>query len=215
MVAWIKANITIHLQPPAFLAASFSSCVVTLPSASCTEHCLSGHAWRCICACLYLCMCAPLLPTSRNKGGPTRERLEVSVKTPTDTGRWRKRRDRKSKEKGRVRWWWGGGLPIIPGRQPRAQIGPMGTHSLYTCSNQLAAATCLGGGITLRHTPTFGEAGESLRRRSSAAQAGRDQRVMRLTEAGKRAGRAAAAAAGGGVRTVRESESAASSAVCS
>lgn len=110
MVAWIKANITIHLQPPAFLAASFSSCVVTLPSASCTEHCLSGHAWRCICACLYLCMCAPLLPTSRNKGGPTRERLEVSVKTPTDTGRWRKRRDRKSKEKGRVRWWWGGGV---------------------------------------------------------------------------------------------------------
>lgn len=93
LVAWITANITIHLQPPGFLAASFSSCVVTLPSASCTEHCLSGHAWRCVCACLYLCMCAPPLPTSRDKGGPTRERLEVSVKTQTDTGRWRKRRE--------------------------------------------------------------------------------------------------------------------------
>lgn len=57
----------------------------------------------------------------------------------------------------------------VPGRQPSAQIGPMGTHSLYTCSNQLAATTCLSGSFTLRHTPVFAEEGGSLQRRSSAA----------------------------------------------
>ncbi len=55
---WIERNIRIHLKPPVSLslslclfAVSLSSCVVTLPSASCTEHCLSGHAWLCICVC--------------------------------------------------------------------------------------------------------------------------------------------------------------------
>lgn len=118
----------------------------------------------------FLCVyaCAPLQPTSRDKGG-------VSVETHTsvlsereikgdgaegdreeeeETDRPGGGGDKNREARGRERLY-----PSVPGRQPSAQIRPMGTHSLYTCSNQLATATCLSGGFTLRHTPTLVEVG--------------------------------------------------------
>lgn len=63
----------------------------------------------------------------------------------------------------------GGGKlsPSVSGRQPSAQSGPVGTHGLYTCSNQLAAASPWTRPL---------EVVESLKKTGSSA-AGRDQDV--------------------------------------
>lgn len=140
-----------HLSLP-----RFSSRVVTLPSPSCAEHCLSAHAWRCIRVCLcfrWVCVCA--LPTSQDKGRGRQGETGSIAHTPPCWQRKNGRRADRQKEKEEKEGEEEGERlhPSVPGRQPSAQIGPMGTHSLYTCSNQLAAATCLSGRFTLRHAP--------------------------------------------------------------
>lgn len=135
-----------------------SSCVVTLPSATCTKHCLSGHAWRRLCACLFFCVCACVeaLPTSQDKRSVGGGGWHTHTHT-TNTGRWMKEEQEITRKEGWwVGWWVGEGGAFylsVAGRQPSAQIGPMGTRSLYTCSNQLATTTCLSGDFTLRHPP--------------------------------------------------------------
>lgn len=106
---------------------------------------------------LGVCVCA--LPTSQDKGrgrkGETGSIGGGGAHTPPCWQRKNGRRADRQKEKEEKEGDEEGERlhPSVPGRQPSAQIGPMGTHSLYTCSNQLAAATCLSGRFTLRHAP--------------------------------------------------------------
>ncbi len=177
--------------PVCLFVARFSSCVVTLPSASCTEHCLSGHAWLFIWVCLCLCVCVCVRANAadqprqrrgrRGEDGSIGEDAHTSVLSgwgakgdgEGGTGRGRGDRGRKSGEVGEDRktetekQGGKGGerlYPSVLGRQPSAQIRPVGMHSLYTCSNQLATTTCLSGSFTLRHTHALAEVGASRQR---------------------------------------------------
>lgn len=118
-----------------------------------------------MCLFVFVRVCATAASQPRQRRGHKGETGSIGEGANTHTSvlgevnkGWKKRRQTKRKkqgEKGGKRLY-----PSVPGRQPSAQIGPMGTHSLYTCSNQLATTTCLSGGFTLRHTPTFAEVGE-------------------------------------------------------
>ena len=92
----------------------------------------------------------------------------------------KKKKDKNKEARGRERLY-----PSVPGRQPSAQIRPMGTHSLYTCSNQLATATCLSGGFTLRHTPALVEVGgrSAAEEFSCSASADEDLNMMEERQA--------------------------------
>lgn len=105
-----------HLSLP-----RFSSRVVTLPSPSCAERCLSAHAWRCIRVCLcfrWVCVCARCQP-AKTKEGAARERLEVSVAARTHTSvlaeeEWKKSRQTKRKRRKGGRRGGGEASPVSP-----------------------------------------------------------------------------------------------------
>lgn len=132
--------------------------------------CMAVYMLCVLCICARMCHCH--WPTKTKEGPLGREWTyrwrctHLCAVWEGNKGEMENRERRKKRRQQRDRHWkkmetrGEKPYPSAPGRQPSAQIRPMGTHSLYTCSNQLATTTCLSRSFTLRHTHS-----ESARKR--------------------------------------------------